>query len=76
MFNKKNFYKRTQDLKESYFDAAQFYWGTYEAWMNNDIIFGKKSKMYLLPRLSVQDIDTVEDWKVAETLFKIEKNSK
>jgi pseudaminic acid cytidylyltransferase len=71
MFNKKFFYKRSQDLKESYHDAGQFYWGTYEAWKKKKIIFGLNSSIYLMPQLRSQDIDNIEDWRTVEKLYKI-----
>jgi N-acylneuraminate cytidylyltransferase len=73
MFNKKYLYKRSQDLIKTYHDAGQFYWGSYETWIKDKAIVGKKSKLYLLPRLRVQDIDTIEDWEAAEALYKLLK---
>jgi N-acylneuraminate cytidylyltransferase len=71
MLNKNNFYKRSQDFVETYHDAGQFSWGTYDAWMNNKFNFNKKSKFYLLPKLRVQDIDTHEDFEIAKKLYKL-----
>jgi N-acylneuraminate cytidylyltransferase len=71
MINKKFFYKRSQDLKESYHDAGQFYWGTYDAWKKKKIIFGLNSSIYLMPQLRSQDIDNIEDWRTVEKLYKI-----
>jgi pseudaminic acid cytidylyltransferase len=71
MINKKFFYKRSQDLKETYHDAGQFYWGTYDAWTKKKIIFGGNSKIYLMPQLRSQDIDTTDDWHIAEKLFRL-----
>jgi N-acylneuraminate cytidylyltransferase len=73
MFNKKYFYKRSQDLRKTFHDAGQFYWASYETWMKNKTVFGKKSKFYLLPRLRVQDIDTIQDWRIVEVLYKLLK---
>jgi N-acylneuraminate cytidylyltransferase len=71
MINNRNFYKRSQDFPETYHDAGQFHWGTYESWINNKTNFNKKSKFYLLPKLRVQDIDTSEDFKIAKQLYKL-----
>ena len=60
---------RSQDIKEAYHDAGQFYWGTVKTWLNKKKFFGKNSKMTLLPRWRVQDIDTMNDWKKAEIIF-------
>jgi len=71
MFQKKNYLKRSQDLKKSYHDAGQFYWGKYDAWLSKKILFDKYSKFYHMPKLRVQDIDNINDWKIAEKLYKL-----
>lgn len=65
-----NIYKRSQDLEEAYHDAGQFYWGTRDAFMNDEVIFSKVSTPVVLPRYLVQDIDTLEDWDRAELMYK------
>ena len=70
MFSPDMFHVRSQDLEESWHDAGQFYWGTSSAWMNEKPIFSADSYSIELPRERVQDIDTPEDWRVAEWLFK------
>lgn len=70
MFSPEMFHVRSQDLEESWHDAGQFYWGTSDAWLNEKPIFSSDSYAIELPRERVQDIDTPEDWKVAEWLFK------
>jgi CMP-N-acetylneuraminic acid synthetase len=61
---------RSQDLEEAYQDAGQFYW---ENLSNSftDIPFGKDSIPVILPRYLVQDIDTLEDWKRVEIMYKV-----
>ena len=71
MFQPEHFNTRSQDLIEAYHDAGQFYWGKAEAFKAKRPIFGAKSKAVLLPRKQVQDIDTPEDWELAEALFKV-----
>jgi pseudaminic acid cytidylyltransferase len=70
MFFPKYYESRSQDLPNALHDAAQFYWGKANAWANNLKIFDKHSLPVLLPRWRVQDIDTKDDWKRAEILFK------
>ena len=65
------FHKRSQDLQEAYHDAGQFYWGTKDAWMSGEPIFGLNSRPVILPRSRVQDIDTMEDWEQAELLMQV-----
>jgi N-acylneuraminate cytidylyltransferase len=70
MFNPENFQTRSQDLDEAWHDAGQFYWGTVNAWLEEEPIFGENSTPVRLPRHRVQDIDSPEDWVRAEWLFK------
>jgi len=59
---------RSQDLQESWHDAGQFYWGKTEAWLDDRPVFDSNSVPVILPRYRVQDIDTMEDWMLAESL--------
>lgn len=70
MFNPEHFMTRSQDLEEAWHDAGQFYWGTAAAWLAEKPLFADGSVPVKLPRHRVQDIDTPEDWILAEWLFK------
>jgi N-acylneuraminate cytidylyltransferase len=73
MFWPENLNKRSQDLEPAYHDAAQFYWGKTEAWLNGHIAFSPVSAPVILPRHLVHDIDTPEDWDAAEVAFEVLK---
>ena len=62
---------RSQDLIEAYHDAGQFYWGRASAFVNEQPVFAEHSRMHILPRHRVQDIDTPEDWHRAELLYQL-----
>ena len=70
MFNPENFNTRSQDFEEAFHDAGQFYWGRASAWLKGKVIFGPHAAAIQLPGYRVQDIDTIEDWMMAEYLFK------
>ncbi len=70
MFQPEHLNTRSQDLEEAYHDAGQFYWGTKSAFLQRKPFFSPQSKAVLLPRKRVQDIDTNEDWELAEALYK------
>ena len=72
MFMPEYYMSRSQDLEEAYQDAGQFYWEKREK-KSNEIMFGKDSIPVILPRHLVQDIDTLEDWKRAEIMYKVLK---
>ncbi len=70
MLDPQDYNTRSQDLEETYHDAGQFYWGTAEAWISRKMLFDIDSTAVVLPRWEVLDIDTLEDWELAERLFK------
>jgi pseudaminic acid cytidylyltransferase len=71
MFQPQHACTRSQDLEESWHDAGQFYWGKASSWLENKPIFSSNSSPLILSRERVQDIDTSEDWKVAEMKFSL-----
>ncbi|MBP2160962.1 MULTISPECIES: pseudaminic acid cytidylyltransferase [Asticcacaulis] len=73
MFWPENLSKRSQDLEPAYHDAAQFYWGWSDAWVNGETAFSPISAPVILPRTHVVDIDTPEDWEVAEVTYRVLK---
>jgi N-acylneuraminate cytidylyltransferase len=63
--------RRSQDLPEVLHDAAQFYWGRANAWMQAAPIFAAGTSAFRIPRWRSQDIDTAEDWAQAEALMAV-----
>lgn len=57
---------RTQDLPVAHHDAGQFYIGSAEAWINSAPMLSEDTVAYRLSSSSVVDIDTEDDWKLAE----------
>lgn len=62
---------RSQDLEDAYHDAGQFYWCRPAAVKAGSSLLGEESALYLMDRMRVQDIDTMEDWQFAEQLFRV-----
>lgn len=60
---------RSQDLPEFYHDAGQFYWTRVYRYLEHSDLYADAAPV-VLPRYLVQDIDTEEDWKRAELMFK------
>ncbi|MBN7771277.1 pseudaminic acid cytidylyltransferase [Marinobacter daepoensis] len=63
-------YTRSQDLEEAYHDAGQFYWGKTKAFLDFGDPMSEAGIAYVLPGTRVHDIDTQEDWAVAELLYR------
>ena len=67
--SKKYFKKRSQDLKKRYYDT-----GTFGAFKASDL-YAKKLTLtgFKLPKFKGIDIDTKEDWILAEKIYKSTK---
>lgn len=60
---------RSQDLPLAYHDSGTFYWHKVKPWLE-----GKRSRGgIVVDESTVQDIDTEQDWKMAETKYKFLK---
>jgi N-acylneuraminate cytidylyltransferase len=62
--------KRSQDLEETFHDAGQFYWGTANAFLKGEELFSPNAAPIVVPRHLVQDIDSMEDWTMAELMYR------
>ena len=61
---------RSQDLQKIYHDAGQFYACRTEAFLKEGTTDVKKLSPLILSPLEVQDIDTIEDWEIAEIKYR------
>lgn len=64
------FTQRSQDLPKVFHDAGAFYFATSKRWLENANMF-ENSTPYILPPLDVQDIDTLQDWEIAELKYRL-----
>ena len=71
-----NLNKRSQDLEEIYHDAGQWYWFLVEDLKRNKTMFSDNSSAVVLDPLEVQDIDTLNDWKIAEFKYEYLQSTK
>jgi N-acylneuraminate cytidylyltransferase len=70
MFWPENYSKRSQDLVPAYYDAGQFYWMRVDKFLEQKKIFANNSIPFEISEAVAQDIDTFEDWKIAEIKYK------
>jgi N-acylneuraminate cytidylyltransferase len=70
-FDLVGFNNRSQDFPKAYHDAGQFYWAHASTWISKVDIFTERSFAIITTRENAQDIDELEDWRIAEMLFKI-----
>ena len=76
MFWPGNYNKRSQDLEPTYHDIGQFYWMKTDSFLSQKKIFAKKTIPIVISELEAQDIDTEEDWKIAEIKYKIIRDNR
>ena len=62
---------RSQDLEALYFDAGQFYFGSAENFLAKKPIFSADSAIVKIPQIFASDINTPEDWEIAEIKYRI-----
>ncbi len=71
MFWPENYEKRSQDLEPAYHDIGQFYWARTDALRKTMRFFSENTKPLVIPEMEVQDIDSEEDWKIAEFKYQM-----
>lgn len=64
--------KRSQDIEPIYHDAGQFYFMQTKALFRSSED-GYKRVAFILDEIQVQDIDTIEDWALAELKFRMNR---
>lgn len=62
---------RSQDLEPFYHDAGQFYFLNTESFQAQGRLVMEKTVPLILSEMEVQDIDTEEDWKIAEVKYRL-----
>ena len=62
---------RSQDLEPYYHDCGQFYCIRVESFLKQGKIIMDDTAAYIQDEMNVQDIDTLEDWKIAEMKYRI-----
>lgn len=73
MFEPNNYSARSQDLIEAKHDAGQFYLSRVEAIRNGKLLTNSNVKLHILKRNNVIDIDTLEDFHIAEEKLILQK---
>ena len=74
MIEPENFHVRSQDLAERFYDAAQFYLSKASAVRKGALLINSNVRLHMLNQNNVVDIDTIEDFEVAEEKLKAHIN--
>lgn len=64
-----NMLRRSQDFQPMYHDAGQFYCGKVIAFYQQKKLVMNRSLPIILNELEVQDIDSMDDWSIAEMKY-------
>ena len=65
---------RSQDLEPYYHDCGQFYCLNVDSFKEQKAIWMRNVVPFIQDESTVQDIDTLEDWKIAEMKYRIMHN--
>lgn len=68
-----NTLKRSQDLEPMYHDCGQFYCVNVNRFREEKMLIMAKTVPFIQAEENVQDIDTMDDWKIAEMKYKIQR---
>lgn len=66
---------RSQDLRELYNDAGQYYWLNTEKCFDKGDVLTENSGFLIIPAIKGQDIDNEDDWEVAEFKYLFNKKT-
>jgi pseudaminic acid cytidylyltransferase len=70
MINPENMQIRTQDLEATFHDLGQFYFFKTEVIISNNKLWNENTGFIELKEMESHDIDTIDDWEIAEFKFK------
>lgn len=63
-------YERTQDLEPWYYDPGQYYFYDLSTYFIRDLR-SRRVAMIEIPEKDAQDVDTIEDWEMAEIKYRM-----
>ncbi len=66
-----NMTKRSQDLRSSYHDAGLFYWSRIKSVLADKSLWTNNTTAIEINEQTAQDIDTIEDWEIAELKYQL-----
>lgn len=75
MVNPEYIAARSQDLEARYHDAGQFYWFVTEKLISERKLWTDNTAGIVTSPMEAQDIDNIDDWRLAELKFGIHKKN-
>ncbi|NSL89779.1 pseudaminic acid cytidylyltransferase [Chitinophaga sp. Mgbs1] len=74
MFQPEHLKTRSQDLEPAYCDAGQYYWFNISTFLQKKQIWTDNTSAIVISELEGHDIDSLEDWRIAEIKYRILAN--
>ncbi len=71
LYSPSDFLKRSQDLEPMYHDAGQFCCFKVARFLERKSLVTEKTGAIIMPESEVQDIDSIEDWEMAEVKYEL-----
>jgi N-acylneuraminate cytidylyltransferase len=71
MFHPEYAASRSQDLEVAYRDCGMFYWYRPALVLEKNTLYTDNTATVVVSGSAAQDIDTPEDWKLAELKYKL-----
>lgn len=71
LFQPEHLNSRSQDLEKAYHDSGQFYWFKTKEILEKGKLWTDNTGVIVIKESEGQDIDTPEDWKLAEIKYKL-----
>lgn len=71
MFWPENYTARSQDLEPSFHDCGQFYCLKVDSLLEQLVLYPKLTLPFIIPATEAQDIDSLEDWIIAEIKYEL-----
>lgn len=66
---------RSQDIKPAYHDCGMFYWIRKESFMQYESMLTPNCSGIIIDEIATQDIDSEQDWKIAELKYMLLHNN-
>ena len=69
MFHPEHMNTHSRDLPQAFHDAGQFYWLRSASFLEQNSVYMRESVPLLLDEMQAHDIDTEDDWRIAELKY-------
>ena len=70
LFSEKLMEKSSKFFSKTFHDTGYFYWAKSSTWKKDNFVYNSRASIIKIPNWRAQDIDTMEDLKKANLIFK------